>query len=178
MKNQSRTLILLFIAILTYSCSTINCVGFSERLVGWIPYSTIEKTEFVSGNDTLTFHILTFEKTEEKSYSSFCDCLCSNPIAQFVTDSAKNGCSIKGFIDEEKGLITYSFTQNNKTDSFNYDLTATNTNKTNIRIGDYILPVVEISNTKTNFIKKIFLHNGRGVVCFIDNSDRAYTLIF
>ena len=176
---KSKYMFLLFcIVVLTYSCGTTKCVGFSEKLTGWIPYSASDIIEFYRTDDTLAFKVLNFTKSEPLEIKSNCDCMCGKPLAEFTTDIAKNGSELNGKLLESSGEIIYCFEKDDKNDSLVYNVYSDTPKTLNYSLKDTVLTnVIEVTNNNINDVKKIYLHYGKGIVGFIDNLDREYKLI-
>lgn len=169
----------LIISLLFYSCGVIRCNAFPDNLTGWTPYKTNDILIFTSGIDTIKFNVKESSKTEASTISANCDCLCSNPIAEFITDTCSQGIVLSAICNTNPAELQYSFAASKYIDklSFNYlihvnaDSIVYNLNTTQIS------NVVAIENKSGGLVKKIFLHKGMGLIGFVDKNNNEYKLV-
>ena len=170
---------ILFVAVLLCACGVIKCTAFPDNLLGWIPYKTNNILLFASGSDSISFNVKESSKTEESSIPSNCDCLCSDPLARFSTDSCLLGITIHASCDVASTSLQYSFSSKNYNDKFIYNYSQ----NTNVDTISYNLDGIEISHVITiekdsaKMLRKIFLHKGMGLIGFIDKNNKEYKFV-
>jgi len=192
MKKYIIVALLIVTTFLLYSCRGKNCPGFNTDFKGWVPYDKGDVLTFRSGTDEITFIIdsvfITKPFSQEFQFESGCWAeysICSEKnklpflYGQCATtdDGAINITYYINFLDDFLSYTTlgYCFKKGcnfshlgNVKDTVEYQIN----NQTLHNI--LLMECLKQSSSDDSYM---YIHNGKGLVGFIDRNGKEYKLV-
>jgi len=192
MKKSIIAVLLIVPIFLLYSCRGKNCPGFDTKFVGWVPYDKGDVLTFRSGTDEITFEIDSVFITKPYYHEFELEGGC---YAEYSFSSKKN---IYPFLYGQCGSagncaisITYNIKFQDGSRSYTYFAFPWKKGCNNYSYLKYIKDTVdyEINNQTLHNVllmeclkesssddSNMYIHNGKGLVGFIDRNGKEYKL--